>query len=88
MLILRLILEAAIHWMQIGLPLRILKIVAYPKDIDASPLVDYFGKLKRDWLIKEGKRKLKRKVSFKEGLKARATGLFPYQKSWVKSWGS
>ena len=50
----RLIVEAAIHWMQIGLPLKCLKVVVYtrhPSQPDKSvlELVKYFNALKKKW---------------------------------------
>eukprot|EP00794_Sanderia_malayensis_P007284 gene7284-8097_t len=61
-MILCLIVEAAIHWMQIGLPLRVLKIVAYTKDfkqIKGDNLLDNFQTLKKKWLVKEEQRRKK-----------------------------
>eukprot|EP00794_Sanderia_malayensis_P007282 gene7282-8093_t len=59
-MMLRLIVEAAIHWMQIGLPLKILKIVIFAHDltkIGKHPLLDYFDKLKQKWIKKMEKDK-------------------------------
>ncbi len=50
---LRLIVDAAVHWMQIGLPLKTLKIVVYaePLDrIDENPLLQDFNALKQKWM--------------------------------------
>ena len=49
---LRLIVEAAIHWMQIGLPIKELKIVLFQNKTEAinetnQILVDYFDSLKQ-----------------------------------------
>ena len=49
---LKLIIETAIHWMEIGLPLKILKIVVFARNlnhIDQSPLLNYFRNLKGKW---------------------------------------
>ena len=47
-----LMVEAAIHWMQVGLPLKILKIVIlarYESEISQHPLLSYFRDLKMQW---------------------------------------
>ena len=49
---LRLMVETAIHWMRIGLPLKILKIVIfarYENEIEENPLLPYFKDLKDKW---------------------------------------
>ena len=59
-LILSLLVEAAIHWMEIGLLLRILKIVVYTKDLKQvkdDPMVKHFSSLKQNWLKKQARRK-------------------------------
>lgn len=51
-MMLRLIVETAIHWMRIGLPLKILKIVIFSRDnskIDSNPLLHYFKELNLKW---------------------------------------
>ena len=51
-MMLRLIVETAIHWMQIGLPLKILKIVVFSRDnkeLDKNPLLAYYKELKQKW---------------------------------------
>eukprot|EP00795_Rhopilema_esculentum_P000775 gene776-10504_t len=62
--ILSLIVEAAIHWMEIGLLLRVLKIVVYVKDmkqIQSDFLLKKFRLLKDQWLKeKESRKKLKK----------------------------
>ena len=50
---LRLLINAAIHWMKAGLPLRSLKIVIFSRNIDKinkgdQPLFDLFQKLKEN----------------------------------------
>ena len=50
---LRLMVETAIHWMRIGLPLKILKIVIfarYENEIEENPLLPYFKDLKDKWM--------------------------------------
>ena len=50
---LRLIVETAIHWMQIGLPLKVLKIVVFSRDTrktDQDPLLKYYRELKHKWV--------------------------------------
>ena len=50
---LRLMVETAIHWMRIGLPLKVLKIVIfarYENEIEENPLLPYFADLKRKWM--------------------------------------
>ena len=63
---LRSIVDAAIHWMQIGLPLKVLKIVIYSKDPErdiATPhlLIGCFQRLKTRWekYTEDEKRKAK-----------------------------
>lgn len=51
---LRLIVEATIHWMQVGLPLKVLKIVVYTRhpdtpDDNVLQLTRYFEELKKKW---------------------------------------
>lgn len=53
-LMLRLIVEATIHWMQVGLPLKVLKIVVYTRHSDTPDdnvlqLTRYFEELKKKW---------------------------------------
>ena len=63
---LRLMVETAIHWMQIGLPLKILKIVIfarYENEIEENPLLLYFKDLKEKWVSIFEKEKAKPKVS-------------------------
>ncbi|XP_065058675.1 uncharacterized protein LOC135686383 isoform X2 [Rhopilema esculentum] len=51
-MMLRLIVEAAVHWMKIGLPLKVLKIVVYDRNlggVDKHPLLSYFRELKVKW---------------------------------------
>ena len=51
-MMLRLIVEAAVHWMKIGLPLKVLKIVIYDRNlggVDKHPLLSYFRDLKVKW---------------------------------------
>ena len=55
---LRLIVETAIHWMRIGLPLKVLKIVVFSRDnrkVDQDPLLKYYRELKLKWadILKE-----------------------------------
>ena len=50
---LRLMVETAIHWMRVGLPLKLLKIVIfarYENEIEENPLLPYFKDLKEKWL--------------------------------------
>ncbi len=59
-MMLRLIVEAAIHWMQIGLTLKVLKIVIFARDlnkINSHPLMSYFEALKEKWVLKMEKDK-------------------------------
>ena len=65
-MILSLIVEAAIHWMEIGLFLELLKIVIYQKDVKQvkdDPLIKAFSTLKCNWLKEQAERK-KRKLVF------------------------
>ena len=51
-MMLRLIVEAAVRWMKIGLPLKVLKIVIYDRNlggVDKHPLLSYFRDLKVKW---------------------------------------
>ena len=65
---LRFIVESAIHWMQIGLPLRLLKVVIFsrtPNDekrTSSDPLCSYFQEIKDKWLKKLEKEKTKKVV--------------------------
>ena len=64
--ILSLIVEAAIHWMEIGLLLRVLKIVVYVKDmkqVQGDVLLKKFRLLKDKWLKEKENRKKLKKVS-------------------------
>ena len=54
-MMMRLIIETAIHWMQIGLPLKLLKIVVFARDlkkISKDPLLEYFANLKGKCIAK------------------------------------
>lgn len=49
---LRLIVETAIHWMRIGLPLKVLKIVIFSRNnsnLENDPMLKYFKELKSKW---------------------------------------
>ena len=57
--ILSLLVEAAIHWMEIGLLLRLLKIVVYTKDlkqIKNDPMINCFAALKQTCLKEQAKK--------------------------------
>jgi len=61
---LRLMVETAIHWMLIGLPLKVLKIVIfarYENEIEENPLLPYFKDLKEKWMSIFEKEKAKPK---------------------------
>ena len=54
-MMLKLIVDAAINWMQTGLPLRLLKIVIFARDANKPDqivisIMDQFKKLKEKWL--------------------------------------
>ena len=62
--------ETAIHWMRIGLPLKILKIVIfarYENEIEENPLLPYFKDLKDKWMGIFDREKAQPKV-MKEGI--------------------
>ena len=64
-MILTLLVEAAIHWMEVGLLLQILKIVIYQKDMKQTkddPMLKVFSALKQKWLKEQAGRKKKAQV--------------------------
>ena len=56
---LSLLVEAAIHWMEIGLLLQVLKIVIYQKDLKQvkdDPMLKAFASLKQKWMKEQAGR--------------------------------
>ena len=63
---LKLIVETAIHWMQIGLLLKVLKIVIFARNlnhIDQNPLLSYFRNLNAKWVERMKKEEEEPEVS-------------------------
>jgi len=68
-MMLRLIVTTAIHWIRVGLPLKLLKIVLFQRETEVinnenQKLVDHFEKLKEQWLQIETHRKLQVFLTF------------------------